>query len=84
VLPLQLVPSVSQAEMQHYATVQRRFSAETMNSDDKIARKQVEAAKPNGVSLPNGIHLNGAAMSSDDEDEVPVKKDKGKGKARQE
>nr|CRX79136.1 hypothetical protein ls5930a1_00167 [Leucosporidium scottii]CRX79213.1 hypothetical protein ls5931a1_00041 [Leucosporidium scottii] len=76
--------ALAEAEMQHYATVQRRFSAETMNSDDKIAQKQVETAKPNGISLPNGIHLNGAATSSDDEDEVPVKKDKGKSKARQE
>ncbi|GAA5862060.1 hypothetical protein JCM3774_006155 [Rhodotorula dairenensis] len=40
----ELVPSVSQAEMQHYKTVQQRFSAETMNSDDKIAEKEKQAA----------------------------------------
>lgn len=28
----QLVPSVSQAEMEHYARVQERFSKETINS----------------------------------------------------
>ncbi|GAA5956929.1 hypothetical protein JCM8115_003867 [Rhodotorula mucilaginosa] len=38
----ELVPSVSQAEMQHYKTVQQRFSAETMNSDDKLAEKEKE------------------------------------------
>ncbi|GAA5891486.1 hypothetical protein JCM8208_007299 [Rhodotorula glutinis] len=40
----ELVPSVSQAEMLHYKTVQSRFSAETLNSDDKLAAKEAEAA----------------------------------------
>lgn len=30
-----LIPSVSQAEMGHYARVQRQFSQETINSIDK-------------------------------------------------
>ncbi|GAA6055837.1 hypothetical protein JCM3770_004784 [Rhodotorula araucariae] len=39
----ELVPSVSQAEMLHYKTVQSRFSAETLNSADKLAAKEAEA-----------------------------------------
>lgn len=47
----QLVPSVSQAEMLHYKTVQQRFSAETMNSDDNLAAKEKKEAAP--VSSPS-------------------------------
>ncbi|BGP11179.1 peroxisomal assembly protein [Rhodotorula toruloides] len=42
----ELVPSVSQAEMLHYKTVQQRFSAETMNSDDNLAAKEKKEAAP--------------------------------------
>jgi peroxin-6 len=35
--------------MLHYKTVQQRFSAETMNSDEKIAEKEEKAA---AASLP--------------------------------
>lgn len=83
-----LVPSVSQAEMQHYAQVQSRFSGVTMNSQESLAKKEIAAAKPNGsalpygIALPNGVYVNGHAASSD-EDEPLVKKDKGKGKARE-
>lgn len=35
----ELVPSVSQAEMQHYARVQQQFSGATMNSGDKLEEK---------------------------------------------
>ena len=31
----ELVPSVSQDEMAHYATVQRRFANDTINSDNQ-------------------------------------------------
>lgn len=69
--------------MQHYKVVQQRFSSETMNSDDKMEQKQIEATKgkPNGVALPNGVHTNGHAGSSDEDEELVVRKDKGKGKA---
>ncbi len=32
----ELVPSVSASEMEHYASVQRQFSAETINSKEKV------------------------------------------------
>lgn len=90
------MPSVSQAEMQHYKTVQQRFSAETMNSEDKMQAKEAKEAatevtpqmdsRPpqqtplNGYSLTNG-HGHGEDPV---EEEVPVVQDrKGKGKARQ-
>ncbi|EGU11434.1 hypothetical protein RTG_02592 [Rhodotorula toruloides ATCC 204091] len=47
----ELVPSVSQAEMNHYKTVQQRFSAETMNSDDNLAAQEKKEAAP--VSSPS-------------------------------
>ncbi|KAM0786124.1 hypothetical protein ACM66B_006934 [Microbotryomycetes sp. NB124-2] len=59
----ELVPSVSQAEMQHYKLVQQRFSTETMNSEDKMLQKQIEMSLPlasitiggqNGASVVNG------------------------------
>ncbi|KWU43793.1 AAA-domain-containing protein [Rhodotorula sp. JG-1b] len=55
----ELVPSVSQAEMQHYKTVQQRFSAETMNSDDKLAEKEKEkqAATAGAVRLAAPLEL---------------------------
>ncbi|POY70700.1 hypothetical protein BMF94_6283 [Rhodotorula taiwanensis] len=74
----ELVPSVSRAEMQHYKTVQQRFSAETMNSDDKMAEKEKkqeelngrlqppsEIARPNGIVHPNGLVPNGIIASED-------------------
>ncbi|BGP35154.1 peroxisomal assembly protein [Rhodotorula toruloides] len=56
----ELVPSVSQAEMNHYKTVQQRFSAETMNSDDKLAEKEKKATaapspSPSLSQLPAAI-----------------------------
>lgn len=42
----ELVPSVSKAEMEHYKVVQQRFSGETMNSEEKMAQKQIQAAGP--------------------------------------
>ncbi|BGP19899.1 hypothetical protein JCM10213_008627 [Rhodosporidiobolus nylandii] len=39
----ELVPSVSQAEMQHYKIVQQRFSSSTMNSEEKLAEKEEQA-----------------------------------------
>lgn len=57
-LVAQLVPSVSQAEMLHYKTVQQRFSAETMNSDDKLAEKEKKeaAAVARQASQPPGAN----------------------------
>lgn len=40
----ELVPSVSQAEMAHYGRVQQQFSGATMNSEEKMEGKRVEAA----------------------------------------
>ncbi|GAA5840290.1 hypothetical protein JCM11251_006686 [Rhodosporidiobolus azoricus] len=54
----ELVPSVSQAEMQHYATVQQRFSAETMNSAEKLAEKEQAAStttKPDDLSASSAV-----------------------------
>lgn len=67
----ELVPSVSTAEMLHYKVIQGRFSGETMNSDEKMAQKQLEMPLPNGV----------AGGESDEEEFVPQRKDKGKGRA---
>ena len=36
----ELVPSVSQAEMEHYGRVQQQFSGATMNSDEKMEEKK--------------------------------------------
>ncbi|GAA5990325.1 hypothetical protein JCM10908_007319 [Rhodotorula pacifica] len=65
----ELVPSVSQAEMQHYRTVQQRFSAETLNSDDKLAAKEKQQAAASSANIarlaapvelprPNGVVAN--------------------------
>ncbi|BGP27447.1 peroxisomal biogenesis factor 6 [Rhodotorula toruloides] len=90
----ELVPSVSQAEMQHYKTVQQRFSAETMNSDDKLAEKEKKEAatvKMNGLVkgpvekvVPNGLVVDGVQDVVDPEEEKRRKRRaaKGKGKAR--
>jgi len=78
----QLVPSVSQAEMLHYKTVQSRFSAETLNSDDKLAAKEAAAAgaatAPDGSALqgpvekakPNGVVPNGVVSEASVPEEV--------------
>ena len=95
----QLVPSVSQTEMQHYKQVQSKFSSSTMNSEATLAKKQLEAdqkaqrqieapkpngtALPNGLTLPNGVYVNGHASSEEEDDAPVVKKDKGKEKARE-
>lgn len=62
--------------MQHYKTVQQRFSAETMNSDDKLAEKEKEkqAATSGAVRLAaplelpppraNGLVANGSGTGS--------------------
>ncbi|GAA5839198.1 hypothetical protein JCM9279_002624 [Rhodotorula babjevae] len=75
----ELVPSVSQAEMLHYKTVQSRFSAETLNSDDKLAAKEAEAAAaakqdsssaagalqgPVEHAKPNGVVPNGVVADA--------------------
>ncbi|KAK4048422.1 peroxisomal assembly protein [Microbotryomycetes sp. JL201] len=89
----ELVPSVSQAEMQHYKLVQQRFSTETMNSEDKMLQKQIEMpalSNPDGttdVSLDNGrserpeVLVNGHAALDESEPEPVLSKGKGKGKA---
>ncbi|GAA5940270.1 hypothetical protein JCM3775_004416 [Rhodotorula graminis] len=79
----ELVPSVSQAEMLHYKTVQSRFSAETLNSDDKLAAKEAEAAAaaaaassagalqgPVEQAKPNGVVPNGVVA-----EEAPAQED---------
>lgn len=46
--------------MQHYKTVQQRFSAETMNSDDKLAEKEEkekQAATAGAVRLAAPLEL---------------------------
>ena len=62
--------------MQHYKTVQQRFSAVTMNSDDKLAEKEKEkqAATAGAVRLAaplelpppraNGLVANGRGSGS--------------------
>ncbi|GAA5889484.1 hypothetical protein JCM5296_005959 [Sporobolomyces johnsonii] len=80
----ELVPSVSVAELSHYKQVRERFSAETMNSADKMAEKekqqQAQAQSErdgllewNGPPKPNGAaknsSLNYGEDASDDDDE---------------
>lgn len=91
----ELVPSVSQAEMLHYKVVQQRFSGETMNSEEKMAQKQIEMPLPvtNGVKINGNMNGNGNGNGNKavvvvnghggEEDFVPSRKDKGKGKAVQ-
>lgn len=90
----ELVPSVSQAEMLHYKVVQQRFSGETMNSEEKMAQKQIEMPLPlplmNGVKMNGNMSVNGSKEvvmngygHGGEEDFVPSRKDKGKGKAVQ-
>ena len=69
----ELVPSVSTAEMLHYKVIQSRFSGETMNSDEKTTQKQLE------MPLPVANGRSGGA--SDEEEFMPQRKDKGKGRA---
>ncbi|GAA5888470.1 hypothetical protein JCM6882_008631 [Rhodosporidiobolus microsporus] len=63
----ELVPSVSKAEMLHYATVQQRFSAETMNSAEKLAEKEQAAS-----SSPSSDPSLPAAASSTASSTTPV------------
>ncbi|BGP43176.1 peroxisomal assembly protein [Rhodotorula kratochvilovae] len=93
----ELVPSVSQAEMLHYKTVQSRFSAETLNSDDKLAAKEAEANAAAATAAgsvahaaveqprPNGIVVNGAAAEEDSEEadeEARERRRRAKGKGK--
>ncbi|GJN93762.1 hypothetical protein Rhopal_006819-T1 [Rhodotorula paludigena] len=55
----ELVPSVSQAEMLHYKTVQSRFSAETLNSDEKLAEKEATAAAASSSAARAGSAIAG-------------------------
>lgn len=46
--------------MLHYKTVQSRFSAETLNSDDKLAAKEAEAAAAKQDSSSASAAAHGA------------------------
>ncbi|GAA5903296.1 AAA family ATPase peroxin 6 [Sporobolomyces salmoneus] len=89
----ELIPSVSPQELAHYKQVRAKFSTETMNSDDKMAKKQ-EQEKGGLVKdliekrKANGVVANGHAASEEEESENEEEKKrrsaaKGKGKARE-
>ncbi|GAA5985229.1 hypothetical protein JCM11641_003639 [Rhodosporidiobolus odoratus] len=70
---VELVPSVSQAEMLHYKTVQQRFSAETMNSDDKLAEKEkVQQANAALSTAQNGTTSSSSFESAASNGEAVV------------
>ncbi|SCV73142.1 BQ2448_7067 [Microbotryum intermedium] len=82
----ELVPSVSQAEMLHYKTVQQRFSSETMNSDERMAEKeqQQQQQRP-GQPLPGSEAAGAGSVTVAPPVGLSVaqqkRKDKGKGRA---
>lgn len=76
----ELVPSVSQGEMDHYAEVQRKFANDTINAikEKEVSPVQFNETRPNGMidghSLPDaGESLTVAPLVS--------RTDKGKGRA---
>ncbi|GAA6007485.1 hypothetical protein JCM11491_004179 [Sporobolomyces phaffii] len=81
----ELIPSVSPQELAHYKQVRAKFSTETMNSDDKLEKKQqerdglvkqlIEKSRPLREEKANGI-VNGHGLvgetvgdGSEDEEE---------------
>jgi len=92
---LQLIPSVSPQELSHYKQVRAKFATETMNSDDKMEKKQqekdglvkdlIEKTKANGI-VTNGSGGTHDAEEDESENEEERKRKsaaKGKGKARE-
>lgn len=73
----ELVPSVSQDEMDHYAEVQKKFANDTINS--------VKTKEPEDVPQSAGFEINwdGSENSKSNVTTAPLisRKDKGKGKA---
>ncbi|GAA5824221.1 hypothetical protein JCM5353_000355 [Sporobolomyces roseus] len=93
----ELIPSVSPQELSHYKQVRAKFSEATMNSDDKMAKKEEEGVKRDGLvkelieksrakvnGVVNGKKKEDAANQEDDEEERTRRSiAKGKGKARE-
>lgn len=76
----ELVPSVSQGEMDHYAEVQRRFASDTINA---IKDKEEIESAPQGSLITNNIDSHNSLDAGEAVLVAPLvsRVDKGKGRA---
>lgn len=76
----ELVPSVSQGEMEHYAEVQRKFASDTINA---IKDKEEIEDAPNGSLVSNVTNGHESLDAGESPPVAPLvsRIDKGKGRA---